>query len=187
MKKFAVLTVSALALVAAATPAAAAAPAGGRIEAVVGWDHVSLDLAQFGGTGDLSESGVVFGLGAGYDFAVSESASVGLDIEGTDATTKFEDPTGKITAGIDLYAGGRITGAVADNVNVYVKAGYTAFRIKATAGGVSDSGTADGLRAGLGLQVAVGGKAYVGAEYRYSNYEAGLTRHQAVATLGTRF
>jgi outer membrane immunogenic protein len=187
MNKFVALTVSILALGAVAAPASAAAPAGGRIEAVAGWDHVSLDLAQFGGTGDLSESGVVFGLGAGYDFAVSENASVGLDIEVTDATTKFEDPTGKITAGIDLYAGGRITGAVAENVNLYVKAGYTAFRIKATAAGVTDSGTADGLRAGVGLQVAVGGNAYVGGEYRYSNYEAGLTRHQAVAMLGFRF
>ena len=31
------------------------------------------------------------------------------------------------------------------------------------------------------------GKAYVGGEYRYSNYEHGLARNQVALTLGTRF
>ena len=40
---------------------------------------------------------------------------------------------------------------------------------------------------GLGAQYALGSHAYLGAEYRYSNYEAGLSRHQAVGTIGFRF
>jgi outer membrane immunogenic protein len=35
--------------------------------------------------------------------------------------------------------------------------------------------------------VIISGKAYVGAEYRYSNYQAGIDRHQVALTLGTRF
>jgi outer membrane immunogenic protein len=30
-------------------------------------------------------------------------------------------------------------------------------------------------------------KTYIGAEYRYSNYEADLERHQVALTLGTHF
>jgi outer membrane immunogenic protein len=35
--------------------------------------------------------------------------------------------------------------------------------------------------------MTVSGKAYVGAEYRYSNYEHGLARNQVAMTVGTRF
>lgn len=31
------------------------------------------------------------------------------------------------------------------------------------------------------------GKTYAGLEYRYSNYEGGLIRHQGVVVIGTRF
>ena len=45
----------------------------------------------------------------------------------------------------------------------------------------------DGYRLGAGGQLTVSGKAYVGGEYRYSNYEDGLKRHQVALTVGTRF
>ena len=48
-------------------------------------------------------------------------------------------------------------------------------------------GEADGGRVGLGAQFLIGKSAYVGAEYRYSNYEAGLSRNQVALTVGTRF
>ncbi len=52
---------------------------------------------------------------------------------------------------------------------------------------MSGSGELDGARAGVGFQFAVGPRSYVGAEYRYSDYEADLSRHQALASLGFRF
>lgn len=71
-----------------------------------------------------------------------------------------------------------------------MKAGYTNARIRATveeAGTITrDSANADGIRAGIGAQFAVGTNAYVGGEYRYSNYESDFSRHQAVLTLGFR-
>ncbi len=51
----------------------------------------------------------------------------------------------------------------------------------------SESANGDGIRAGVGGQYALGANSYIGTEYRYSNYEAGLSRHQVAATFGFRF
>jgi hypothetical protein len=40
-----------------------------------------------------------------------------------------------------------------------------------------------GYRLGAGGQLTFSGKAYVGAEYRYSNYEQGLARNQVALTV----
>jgi len=183
MKKIVTLCASAVALAAFATPAAAAAPNGGRIEAVVGYDSVSFDL----GAGlDDSTSGVLYGIGAGYDFAVSPSVALGVDVEGTDATTDFEAGTDRVAAGRDLYAGLRLTTAISDNANLYFKAGYTNARVKVETAALTDAANADGVRAGAGLQFNLSGNMYAGGEYRYSNYEAGLERHQGALVIGFR-
>jgi len=169
----------------AATPALAqeaapAAPAGPRVEALVGYDRAKVDGEHDGG--------VLFGIGAGYDFAVGNGVSLGADIEATDSTQKEGDPDiAQIKAGRDLYAGGRVSFAVSPVANLYVKAGYTNARYKATDGDDTFAENLDGFRLGAGGQMSVGGKAYVGGEYRYSNYEAGFSRHQVALTLGTRF
>ena len=194
MNKFISIIATGTALAAFATPASAAIT-GGRVEAVLGWDHASVDFDEFGADVGLNSDGVAFGLGAGYDFGVGATTSIGVDIEATESTAELDLTDGtdsvEISLGRDLYAGGRITFAVSPNANVYVKAGYTNARIKATLteGTVvtSESANADGLRGGIGAQFAIGGNAYVGGEYRYSNYEADFSRHQVLATLGFRF
>ena len=173
MKKL--LFVAGVASAVLATPAVAqdtATPAGPRVEALLGYDVVS-----FGGS---DEGGVLFGLGAGYDFAVGSGVALGLDIEASDSTTDVGD----LKAGRDLYAGARATFAVSPSANLYVKAGYTNARIK-----LEDccSENGDGFRVGVGGQIGIGGKAYVGGEYRYSNYESDFSRHQFAAIIGTRF
>jgi outer membrane immunogenic protein len=193
-----------------ATPAAAqvAAPTGARVEAVVGYDRVSYDLEDtFGIDDSVHMSGVLLGVGVGYDFAVSSGVSLGLDAEisGSTADRKESyvgdlegydvDGTGKISAGRDLYAGARVTFAVSPTTNVYLKGGYTNARVKASVEGMvdgeqvsmSDAANGDGVRAGLGAQFAIGANSYVGAEYRYSNYEHNVTRNQIAATFGLRF
>ena len=194
MNKFVSILVAGSAFAALASPAAAAV-SGGRVEAVVGWDRGSVDFNDFGFDASIDSDGVVFGLGVGYDFGVNATTSVGIDLEATESTADLDLTDGtdsaEIALGRDLYAGGRITFAVSPTTNLYVKAGYTNARIKATVteGTVvtSDSANADGLRGGVGAQFAIGGNAFIGGEYRYSNYEADITRHQAVATLGFRF
>ena len=167
-----------------ATPAlaeaASAAPAGPRVEALVGYDRVKA-LGE-------KDGGVLFGLGAGYDFAVSNGVSLGADIEATESTQKEGDEDiAEVKAGRDLYAGGRVTFAVSPSANLYLKGGYTNARFKATDGIDTVAENFDGYRLGAGGQMAVSGKAYVGAEYRYSNYEHGLSRNQVALTAGTRF
>jgi outer membrane immunogenic protein len=185
MKKIVLLCASAAAVAAFATPASAAVKSGGRIEAITGYDRVSIDA---GGGANVDASGVTFGIGAGYDFAAGEKVLIGLDVEATEATTDLDPtPTDRVSAKRDLYAGGRLTTALSDKVNLYFKAGYTNARLKGTTGGVSQSTNLDGVRGGIGLQFALGEKAYVSGEYRYSNYQSDVTRHQGVLALGVRF
>lgn len=182
MKKILFATAASVAFL-AATPALAqdaAAPVGPRVEALVGYDKLKVD--------GESDGGVLFGLGAGYDFAVGTGVSLGVDIEASESTQEEGDEDiAEVKAGRDLYAGGRVNIAVSPTANVYLKGGYTNARFKATDGVDTYAENADGFRLGAGGQLGIGGKAYVGGEYRYSNYEAGLTRHQVALTVGTRF
>jgi outer membrane immunogenic protein len=155
-----------------AAPATAAAPAGFRVELLAGYDR--------GGIDGFHMDGLLYGVGAGYDLAVGNAVSLGLDVEATDSTA---DKAG-VKAGRDLYAGGRVNFAVSPRANLYLKGGYTNARLTIS-GCCGDNG--DGFRLGAGGQMLVSGKTYVGAEYRYSNYEADFDRHQVALTLGTRF
>lgn len=195
MKKL--LTAFALtsAAVALASPASAAVTTGGRIEAIIGWDNVSASLEDEGIDESFDVSGLVYGVGVGYDFAAGNGASIGIDLEASETTADFDLTEGgdsaTISAGRDLYAGGRITAAVSDSVNLYFKAGYTNLRVSADTdidGDIeSESTNLDGVRGGIGLQVAISPNSYFGTEYRYSNYEADVSRHQAIVNLGFRF
>lgn len=186
---------AAVAAAAFTAPAAAEAPAGVRIEAVAGIESATFD--HFGSRNDVSESGAVYGLGVGYDIPLGPAVSLGLDLEGTDSGTGFRETSTLFSTdlrtefGRDLYAGGRVAVAVSDALNLYAKAGYTNLRIRSdftspTFAEITEHNEG-GVRAGAGAQIAVGGNAYVGAEYRFSSYNADLMRHQGVATLGFRF
>jgi outer membrane immunogenic protein len=175
-----ILATAASTLVLAASPALAqAAPAGGRVEALVGYDSVKA-------LGD-DDGGVLYGVGAGYDVPVGRTVSFGADVEASDSTQKKSAGTASVKSGRDLYAGGRINLAISETANVYAKGGYTNARFKASDGVVSASENLEGYRLGAGAQFALRGKSYIGGEYRYSDYEGGLKRHQVAATVGTRF
>ncbi|GAA4018725.1 hypothetical protein GCM10022280_17870 [Sphingomonas swuensis] len=184
MKKFFALTAASVAAL-AATPALAQAPQGQRVEALVGYDVVKVDLDA---AGKYKDEGAVYGVGAGYDFALSNGASLGVDVEATDSTVKDSNAAGTLKAGRDLYAGGRVSFPLgADGSNVYLKGGYTNARFTADNGLVKASENLDGYRLGAGAQFALSGKAYVGGEYRFSDYESDVTRHQVALNVGTRF
>ncbi len=183
-----------------ALPAAAqAAPQGARAEVQLGWDQFK--------TGDDVESvksdGISYGLGAGYDFAVAPTVSLGIDAEIADSSVE-ESESGmigntaydaSIDLGRDLYAGLRASFGIADNANVYLKGGIT--NVKADYRITYDDGASviteqfsddeTGYRLGAGLQFGLASNAYAGGEYRYSNYDEGLDRHQVMATVGVRF
>ena len=206
LRKIAAITaVSAAALL--ASPAAAQVVPGPRVEILGGWDNVKVDTDQFDGAldflpeNDLSDEGLVYGIGAGYDFAVSPSIALGADLEftksDTDLTVTDEDAFRyRAKGGRDLYVGARATMALSNTINFYLKGGYTRFRTKQSVYDAtdpsdpillaSDSETFGGWRVGAGLQFT-NGIFYAGPEYRYSHYQDGLRRHQLVAVAGIKF
>lgn len=187
---------SALLAGAVAAPAFAqtAAPFTGlRAEGVVGYDTTDVE--------DEGADGVLYGAALGYDFQAGR-AVLGVEGELTDSTVdecavNVDSPGDQLCAsfGRDIYVGGRAGVAVSPTALLYAKAGYTNARIAAdyddgTAAGLNDfslSDELDGVRVGAGGELAVGPNSYVKAEYRYSNYEDGFDRHQAVAGFGFRF
>ncbi|MEA3014096.1 MAG: outer rane immunogenic protein [Sphingomonadales bacterium] len=166
---------------------------GFRVEAIGGYDRPSVE--------DENASGVVYGVGVGYDFQ-SGGALFGIEAEATDSTAD-ERRAGflaagdelRVRAGRDFYVGGRVGAVVGGGTLLYAKAGYTNARVRidyedGTAGTLADftdRANLDGVRAGAGAQFAIGSNAYLKTEYRYSNYQDGVDRHQLVGGLGFRF
>ena len=169
---------------ASATPALAqdegnAGFAGAHVEVVGG-----VDIIRAGGD---AKSGGVYGIAGGFDFGGASNIVFGVEAEGTESTLQQCVEGVCLKAGRDLYAGGRAGFQVSDDALIYAKAGYTNFRVKATDGDVSAGTNLDGLRAGAGVEWSTASGMLVKVEYRYSNYEAGVTRHQGVVGLGFRF
>lgn len=180
MKKY---LVAALAAASFATPAFAQDGAGnftgGHIEVIGGFDLTSAD-------GD-GEKGVLYGVSGGYDFGSPAGAIFGVEAEVTDATTDDCDLGACTDAERDLYVGGRVGTVVGGSALVYVKAGYTNARAVFEDATTEIGTNLDGVRAGLGVESNIGGPVLVKLEYRYSNYEADVSRHQAVMGIGIRF
>ncbi|TVV73190.1 outer membrane protein [Sphingomonas solaris] len=186
------LTLALIAATTVATPALAQeAPfTGARVEGIVGWDRIGAN----GGHDD----DVNYGVAGGYDVQRG-GLLVGLEGEFADSNVKAcagaqtaLNPRLCAKAARDLYVGGRVGTVVGSNVLLYAKAGYTNARFKLTSDNGTtettlDRGNFDGVRVGAGAEYAIGPNSYVKAEYRYSNYEDGLSRNQVVGGFGFRF
>jgi outer membrane immunogenic protein len=194
MKTYLYALASVAVLAAAATPASAE---GFRAEIHGGWDHVRADNG--GINNDDSDSGIVYGIGAGYDFAIAPKVELGLDLS-ADLSTMEECETSVVLpgdracldAGRDLAAAVRLGYKVSPRGTIYALAGYTNARFRfdyTTPAGVTtrDGRNLDGFRLGAGYQHGFGEKAYGKVEYRYSNYEADVTRHQVLLGVGLNF
>ena len=163
---------------------------GPRVEGLVGVDRVQTDSGR--------DDAVGYGAAVGYDMQMG-GALVGVDAEYSDSDARscagaasVADPRLCVKTGRDLYAGARVGTVVGGSTLLYAKAGYTNAQAKLT----GDDGTGqitldktnlDGVRVGAGVEHAVGPRSFVKAEYRYSNYERGVERHQAMAGFGFRF
>jgi outer membrane immunogenic protein len=166
-----------------ATPAFAqdTAPqfSGFHVDAIAGYDNVDID-----GT---NRDGIAYGIGAGYDF---RSNNVVFGIEGEFADSSVHEDAGgdSFDAARDFYIGGRLGVVVAPNVLVYAKAGYTNARVEFSSGGTTDGTNIDGIRGGAGVEWRLhNSPVSIRAEYRYSNYQFGVSRNQGVVGLSYRF
>jgi outer membrane immunogenic protein len=188
MRAYILALTSIAALAATATPACAE---GFRAEIHGGWDRV-----QGGGQED---DGAVYGIGLGYDMNIGSGAFAGIDLSFDDSTMKECEKSAVVAndeaclrAGRDLAAAVRVGANVGPNGKLYALAGYSnarfRFDYKTPAGALTrDSDDLDGFRLGAGYQHGFGGRAYGKIEYRYSNYERDVSRHQAVIGVGITF
>jgi len=165
---------------------------GPRVEGIVGYDRAHVE-------GENSD-GVLYGARVGYDVRAGR-AVLGIDGEITDSTTDecisgFTVAGDRLcaNAGRDLYVGGRVGAVLSRNAMIYGLAGYTNGRITLDyndggtgAANFHDGRNLDGVRVGAGIQYAIGRNAFVNAEYRYSNYEDGVSRNQVLGGFGVRF
>lgn len=173
-----VILAAAAAAVLSATPAFAQDDSfvGPRAEVIVGYDSLKTNSPI--GTPD----GFLYGFGLGYDLRAG-GAVLGLEAELSDSTTKRDLGGAVLETDRDIYVGARAGLPIGSTALAYVKAGYTNARLE-TAG---IGGNADGIRLGAGLEYKLGTNLFLKGEYRYSNYEADLERHQVVGGLGIRF
>lgn len=161
---------------------------GAHVEAIAGVDHVR--------SSPESNTGFVYGGNVGYDIAAGK---VVLGVEGEVTSAENRRCANNVLAagdelcekaGRDLYAGGRIGAILGGRTLLYAKVGYTNARDVATykLGGTSvETGdNLNGIRGGVGIETDIN-HFIVKLEYRYSNYEQGVERHQGVIGLGYRF
>lgn len=215
------LVLGAVAAATLATPALAQDVAGGpftgpRVGAILGWDGLrpgSTEESNIRGD-DQSADGLLYGADIGYDVAFS-GAVVGIEGEINGSTAKVENSPrdvndfgyGRVKTGRDLYLGARVGVLATPTTLVYVKGGYTNARLDLTRDNTNVTTdrhyNLDGYRVGAGVEQSIRGKAYVKAEYRYSNYgdarleyangantdnfSVDTDRHQAVVGVGVRF
>ena len=214
-------------LLAAVAAAALATPAlaqdgpdgpfnGPRVGAILGYDALqpgSTEDSDIRGDNQTAD-GLVYGGDLGYDVQRGNMV-FGIEGEVTGSTSKVNnnpvDPNsfgyGRVKAGRDLYAGVRVGTLVTPTTLLYAKGGYTNGRLDLTRNDtVTTTGhhyNLDGYRVGAGVEQSMGGKAYIKAEYRYSNYgnarleyangantdnfNVDTDRHEVVAGVGLRF
>lgn len=142
------------------TPAFANEFTGVRAEVTAGANDV------IGGV-DLTD--VTYGAGVGVDAELYKNVIVGVEAS---ADNVFDRS--------NIAVSGRLGYVVTDNVMVYGKVGYASWK--------QFAGTElDGLRVGGGVEVALPGPFYTGAEYRYSDFEGNVGQHAAVVKVGVRF
>lgn len=187
-----ILSTAAAAVALIAMPAAAQdGPfTGARVEALVGYDNISLgfddsDIEDALDEEDIDTSvdGFKYGVALGYDFQMG-GVVVGAEVELNDSTAKIgEDGLGEIGAGRDIYIGGRLGYVVTPQTMIYAKAGYTNARLDVEGTYEDFDGEdvveydvdanldLDGFRLGAGVEHMMTPNVYVKGEYRYSRYD----------------
>ncbi|MES1974527.1 MAG: outer membrane beta-barrel protein [Pseudomonadota bacterium] len=203
MRKLVITAATAALAIGMAAPAVAQdsdkAPfTGVRVEALAGYDHLS-----DGDSNSSGKDGFAYGGAIGYDAQVG-GVVLGVDGEIDGSTTKVRGSNVltagdrlRVSAGRDLYVGGRLGYVVSPRTMIYAKGGYTNARINTdyTVGTarIEDHTDLDGYRVGAGVEYNVTPKAYVKAEYRYSHYgnaggyDIDADRNQVLAGVGYRF
>lgn len=186
----AIIAAAAIAVPALAQDTSGTSFTGPRIEGHLGYDRLGTNNT----TGHID--GLTYGAGAGYDFAFGAGGlRAGVEVNGDFSNTDGAATTGTSRFGVkakrDLDASVRVGTVLGNRTLLYAKVGYANSRFRATltdpTGTISASDNLDGVRAGAGIEYALSSRAYIKGEYRYTNYERGVDRNQAIGAIGFRF
>jgi outer membrane immunogenic protein len=151
---------------------------GVKATAIAGYDNIDVGI-----TGVDNVEGFLYGGTLGYDIQ-SGNVVYGAELEATESTGKISTTGGRIEAGRDLYAGGRLGYVLGGSTLLYAKAGYTNARVSYPGIGGENG---DGIRVGAGIEYKLSENMFARGEYRYSNYEQGVSRNQGLVSLGLKF
>lgn len=199
LKLITAASIAALALTSATASAQENSFSGFRVEAHGGLDVFSSKYSYHDldtGTDDDSFSeranhtGVLYGIGAGYDAQVTNKLVVGVEanLDFSNAKSRnFEEYINdnsyadSIKIGREIEVAARAGYLVTPSTLVYVKAGYANARIKANGERRSNASSAwvdekygfnrGGYRVGAGAETLLGSNVYAKVEYRYTNYK----------------
>ncbi len=182
------ITFAALIAGAALLPAAANAQA--YVQVQTGLDSVS--------AAGESDEGIAYGVAAGYDFPIGEKMFIGIEGSVDDSSTKECErdllvigDKACLKTGRDLAAVVRLGTNLSESSQLYVLGGYTNARIRftyddgVTSSSVGENG--DGFRLGAGFKHNFGQNFFGKLEYRYSNYEGDVSRHNGLVAVGVNF
>ncbi|HYG48305.1 MAG TPA: outer membrane beta-barrel protein [Allosphingosinicella sp.] len=168
---------------------AAAAP-GFRAELLGGFDT------------DGYNDGVVYGGRVGYDFKAGRRFLLGIEGEVNGLTTDdaLQSPFPPLSTGNgpEAYVGGRATFILSSRFRLFGGGGYSRTKqgnfvlLDPDPAPLGTLGTIrrsyDGFRLSAGGQFLLGRRAFIGAEYRFSDYEGfAVSREQVVGSIGFRF
>jgi len=175
------------------------------VEAHAGWERVQIKDSADGYSETGHKDGFTYGGGVGYDFRKGDVVfGVEAAIDGSTTKDCLSDGTESacLNAGRDIEAGARVGQVFANRALVYVKVAYANARVNlkyrdsaVPADNFSDHSDRGGIRVGGGVEYAITPRAYVKAEYRYTDYKdyraygerVGLSRHQVLGGVGFRF
>ncbi|WP_423140788.1 outer membrane protein [Parablastomonas sp. CN1-191] len=193
------LTLAALAVGMAATPALAA-PGGFHVGALAGYEGIKVKSAD--NTVEAKADSAVYGIDAGYDIPLG-GAFVGVEgeLSTSGGSTKFPSSfTGAregLKANGQYYVGARAGFNLTPGIAAYGKVGYTSLDTKAftSSGSLGElKERAGGVRYGAGLQMDLPGPLTAKLEYRHSRYKdlqsgtyGDANTNQVVAGVGVRF
>lgn len=167
----------------ASTAAHAESFQGFRVDLHGGYDSVSSEYTVDGAMG---------GIGIGYDIPVGESVVFGIEANFDYSSVKDEGSylgtAYSQVARRDIELSARIGGKLGEGTLGYLKAGYSNAGFEGAAAGYIETGTSDGIRAGIGIEQRIAGRWFVKTEYRYTRYGADdANRNQAILGVGYRF
>ncbi|MFM2098659.1 MAG: hypothetical protein RLZZ366_198 [Pseudomonadota bacterium] len=186
MNKFFIPAIAALGI---ATPAFANGPS---VEAQLGYDSIGVQ----GASGSIS--GVSYGGTLAYEMDVDRSIFLGAELSVDNNAVKecagsstVADPRVCVNFGREFGAALRGGVHVGENDDLYATVGYTNLRSTGSEfdGTTLSKGSANlnGIRVGAGYRHWFGARTYGKIEYRYSNYEQGIIRHQGLIGVGYQF